>query len=72
MANEKKRKKELTREVERAGCECVEINKRKAGHFAVMIKTPAGAIKTVFTGTTPGDRRGLLNFRQDVRRVALA
>lgn len=57
--------RQLLRRAEAAGCE---IHVRGSGHYAVRI--PAGPL--LFTSSTPGDRRGVLNFRAQLRRAGVA
>lgn len=46
---------------------CIIRKRRRSNHWCIRL--PSG--KQVFTASTPSDRKGLLNLKQDLRRNGL-
>lgn len=66
MANMRKTIKEIEAAVE-AEWSDYRISHSRGGHICVTLRC-ASATRKVFTGSTTGDKKRLLNFRQDLRR----
>lgn len=69
MACLKRRIKELREVIEREGCTLLDVTITKASHLRLKVQYPDGRERKFFAGLTPSDNyRGLLNFRNDLRR----
>lgn len=58
-------KKDLAKYFKRLrSCGCIIRKRRRSNHWSIRL--PNG--RQVFTASTPGDNKGLLNLKQDLRR----
>lgn len=63
-----RRQRELVQLVESEGLQVVSIGLNGRTHYEVAVRAPDGRSRKFTTSSTPGDSKGNLNFRTDVRK----
>lgn len=64
-----KRQREILTLITGTGLRCVSIDQAKTTHYRALVEGPHGRASVTFS-STPGDHRGDLNKRAQLRRIA--